>query len=138
MDQAYATTIEINGNAVMLIGPSGSGKSDLALRLIDAGARLVADDRTHLTVNDGILFASPPEILAGKLEVRGFGIVDVPHIRDIPVRLVAELVPAAQVERLPETKMMEFLNIEVPLVLICPFEASAAAKMRMVLEQVIS
>ena len=138
MDQAHATTIEINGNAIMLIGPSGAGKSDLALRLIDGGAKLVADDRTSLAVTDGVLFATPPQPLAGKLEVRGFGIVDVPHISGVPVRLVAELVPPAQVERMPEDQTMEFLGVHVPLILLCGFEASATAKLRMVLEQVTS
>ena len=73
MEQIHATVIDIGGDGVLLRGPSGCGKSDLALRLIDAGARLVADDRAVLTLDgDRVMVTAPPEI-AGLFEVRGQG-----------------------------------------------------------------
>lgn len=136
MDQAHATTVEIRGIGVMLMGPSGSGKSDLALRLIDQGARLVADDRTHIMVDDGQLIATAPHTIAGQLEVRGFGVVEVPRTTAAPVRLIAELVHSNQVERLPDPGYMPLLGVSIPLIMLNAFEASAAAKLRLVLKQV--
>ena len=75
----HATAISINGQAVLLIGPPGSGKSDLALRLIDRGALLIADDQVALTEVDGVLHASAPAATAGLIEVRGLGIAAVAH-----------------------------------------------------------
>ncbi len=75
--QVHASAVTIGDSGVLLRGPSGSGKSDLALRLIDGGARLVADDRVDIyQTRDGLMMA-PPESLAGLLEVRGLGIADV-------------------------------------------------------------
>ena len=85
---------------ILLIGKSGSGKSDLALRLIAAGAQLVADDRTDLYVHQGTLYATSPARIAGLLEVRGVGILAFPHAKQAKVTLVAELGKAPQ--RLPD------------------------------------
>src|SRR3546814_8060220 len=76
--------------AVLLRGPSGVGKSDLALRLIDRGAVLVSDDQTLLSVAGGRLVAAPPAAIAGRLEARGLGIVDLPHRVGVPVALRSE------------------------------------------------
>jgi hypothetical protein len=115
---------------VLLRGPSGAGKSDLALRLIDQGARLVADDQTALLCRDGMLVARAPEAIAGRMEVRGIGIAAVPPVSEVPLGLVADLVEAGAVERLPEAACCEILGVEVPLVSLDPFEASSAAKLR--------
>src|SRR5260221_4447713 len=98
--QIHASCIETAGIGVLLRGPSGSGKSDLALRLIDAGARLVADDRTDLTVDGGRLVASAPATIAGKLEIRGIGIVTMANVARSPVGLAVDLVATVDVERL--------------------------------------
>jgi HPr kinase/phosphorylase len=127
----HATTVEIAGAAVLLRGPSGSGKSDLALRLIDEGARLVADDRTLLRREGEILIASAPETIAGRIEVRGVGILEVPTVATAPVRLVVELVAPDAVERLPEPSFAEYLGISLPLLAVAPFEASTPAKLRL-------
>ncbi|MHA1114324.1 MAG: HPr kinase/phosphorylase, partial [Alphaproteobacteria bacterium] len=87
MTLVHATCVSLWGAGILLRGPSGSGKSDLALRLIDGGAVLVADDQVSLELRDGGLFASPPAATAGKLEVRGVGIVTVPFDEEAPMRL---------------------------------------------------
>lgn len=87
----HATTVAVKGLAVLLTGPSGAGKSDLALRLIDRGAELVADDYTTLVHDGDDLVAGSPATIAGRMEVRGLGIVDRPYRRVAPVALVVTL-----------------------------------------------
>lgn len=116
---------------VLLRGPSGSGKSDLALRMIDAGARLVADDRVELRVDRDRLMATAPAALAGLLEVRGVGIVPMPAAPEAEVGLVVDLVPRDAVERLPEEESADLLDRAVPRLALCPFDASTPAKLRL-------
>ena len=107
MEQVHATCVDIDGTGVLIRGPSGSGKSDLALRLIDAGARLVADDRTVLTLDgDRVMVTSPPEI-DGLFEVRGQGVIRLPCIEGAVLGLVVDLVGPEEVERLPESPRCE-------------------------------
>ena len=134
MEQVHATTIDLNGDGVMLRGPSASGKSDLGLRLIDAGGRLVADDRTELTLSGGAVRASAPKQTAGRMEVRGIGIMEVPTVPETRLALVVDLVGAEDVERLPEPETADVLGVALPLVRLAPFEASAPAKVRMALK----
>lgn len=133
MATIHATCVAVDGRGVLLRGPSGSGKSDLALRLIDAGGRLVADDRVALTLEDGVVIARPPAILAGLIEARGFGPIPVPSVPSAPVLLVADLKPAETIERLPEPAECAYLGIRLPLVTVAPFEASAPVKLRFAL-----
>lgn len=129
----HGTTVALEGAGVLLRGPSGSGKSDLALRLIDAGARLVADDQTELTrVADGVIARSPASI-AGRMEVRGLGILRVPTVPSAPLRLVIDLVAPDRVERLPEPQFCEYLQCSLPLLALAPLEPSAPAKIRLAL-----
>lgn len=118
---------------VLLRGPSGAGKSDLALRLIDRGARLVADDQTELRLVDGMLLAGAPKTIRGKMEVRGFGIAELKTLADVPVALVVDLVAGENVERMPEPERCEILGVSLPLVRCDPFAASTPAKLRLVL-----
>jgi serine kinase of HPr protein (carbohydrate metabolism regulator) len=127
----HATCVAIGGRGVLLMGPSGSGKSDLALRLIDRGAGLVSDDYTVLTAADGQLVASPPPAIAGRIEVRGLDILDVPHVAGIPVALVIDL--AEPVERLPERATRTIVGIALPLLRLTAFEASAPVKVELAL-----
>ena len=127
----HGTCVELFGLAVLLRGPSGSGKSDLALRLIDGGARLIADDQVLLTAEAGRIQATAPMRIAGRIEVRGVGIVQVATIEAAPVALVVDLVAPADVPRLPEPNECRLAGITLPSIALAPFEASAAAKVRL-------
>src|SRR5688500_7195010 len=129
----HATCVAIGGAAVLLRGPSGAGKSDLALRLIEGGATLVADDQVMLTAETGRLVARAPGPIAGKLEVRGIGIVAVAAEAAAPVALIADLVAAESVERLPEPAAETILGIAVARIDLAPFELSAPTKLRLAL-----
>jgi HPr kinase/phosphorylase len=134
MDQTHATCVDIDGAGVLLRGPSGSGKSDLALRLIDGGARLVADDCARLKLSGGRLIASAPPEIAGRMEVRGLGIMDIETLAETSLRLVVDLVTAGDIERLPRPATAEVLGVDLPLLRLAPFEASAPAKVRAALK----
>ncbi len=127
----HGTTVEIAGQGVLLRGPSGSGKSDLALRLIDGGAQLVADDQTELSPQGGRVVARAPDTIAGLLEVRGLGIVHMAHRAWAPLALVIDLVGEDRMDRLPEADRAEFLGFSVPRMTLAPFQISAAAKVRL-------
>jgi HPr kinase/phosphorylase len=127
---AYGTAVAIDGGAVLLRGPSGAGKSDLALRLVDDGARLVADDQVELRRAGRQILARAPEPLAGLLEIRGVGIVRIDALQEAPLVLIVDLTPSDEVERLPEPRFETVLGLPIPLIAQTPFEASAAAKLR--------
>jgi serine kinase of HPr protein (carbohydrate metabolism regulator) len=133
METVHATAVAIDGSAVLLRGPSGSGKSDLALRLIDGGAVLVADDRVVLSRRGGEVVAEAPATIAGRLEVRGVGIVRLGHTGPSPLRLVVELTRQDEVDRLPKAAETMLLGVAVPVMCLAPFEASAPAKLRLAL-----
>jgi HPr kinase/phosphorylase len=119
--------------AVVLRGASGSGKSDLALRLIEGGARLIADDQTRLLKQGGRLVATAPAALRAMIEVRGVGIVKLARAEiaaAAPLALLIDLVEPDRIERLPEPEGETLLGIVVPRLALAPFEASAAAKLR--------
>lgn len=136
METVWGTTVAIDGRAVLLRGPSGSGKSDVALRLIDGGAGLVADDRTELVREGDRLVARAPEALRNRLEVRGIGIVTIPTVARAPLVLVVDLVPPEQVPRLPDPGRWSHAGIVVPLIMLTAFEASTPAKVRLAVRMV--
>lgn len=126
----HATTVAIGDRALLLRGPSGAGKSDLALRLIDGGARLVADDQSELRRIGEYIFVKAPAAIAGLLEVRGVGVIRVGALPEAVLALVVDLLPAAEIERLPDIRHEDLLGLAVPAISLAPFEASAAAKLR--------
>jgi len=129
----HATCVAIDGQGVLLRGPSGSGKSDLALRLIEHDAALIADDQVALTVENGDLWATAPASLRGLLEVRGVGLVRQPAAGRAPVRLVVDLVAADQVPRLPEPAPCDIAGVKLPCYRLHALQASAPAKLRLLL-----
>ncbi|MBI3505880.1 MAG: HPr kinase/phosphatase C-terminal domain-containing protein [Proteobacteria bacterium] len=133
--QVHGTCVVLAEIGVLLCGPSGSGKSDLALRLVDDGARLVADDRVDLERRGDAIWASAPGPLAGLLEIRGIGIVHLDGVEmacadRAKLGLVVELTARAAVERLPEAASRDLLGIKLPLLAFDPWDASTTAKIR--------
>ena len=121
----HASCAARNGQGVLLLGPPGSGKSDLVLRLLDLGFCLVADDQVDL--RDGQAYA--PTVLAGLLEVRGLGILRLPYQDGVPVRLAVVLGRGA---RMPEPRRHEALDI--PVVTVDPAAASAPSRIALALD----
>jgi serine kinase of HPr protein (carbohydrate metabolism regulator) len=101
--------------------------------LIDQGARLVADDQTELRREGEEIIMSAPATIAGQMEVRGLGIVSLPSVASVRLRLVVDLVPSAEIERMPLPRDGSFLGCVVPAIALAPFEASAPAKLRLAL-----
>lgn len=124
----HATSVMIGGRVLLLIGGSGRGKSDLALRLIDRGALLVADDYTDLAARDGVLYASPPARIAGQMEIRGIGIVDMAFAGEGPVALILDLDRAP--DRMPDSPLpsTSLCGLDIPVIAFSALEASAAIK----------
>ena len=134
-EHVHASTVAIDGRAVLITGPSGSGKSDLALRLIDRGFILVGDDQTIVRRDGDRLVASAPARIAGKLEVRGIGIIEMETASDVPVALLVEL--TSELERLPEdNRTSTILGVSLPLVSIDAKPASAPAKVALALDRI--
>jgi HPr kinase/phosphorylase len=124
--QIHATCVARNGIGVILLGPPGSGKSDLALRLLDRGFMLVADDRVEIV--DGM--ARPPAQLAGLIEVRGLGLLRLAHAPPARIALAVELAP--DMARLPEPRRDQ--RLDVPLITLDPRPASAAQRVELALD----
>jgi HPr kinase/phosphorylase len=133
----HGTAVALSGAGVLLRGPPGSGKSDLALRLIDAGGLLIADDRVDLSVEAGRLLASPPASIAGLLEVRGLGIIRTSWIAGAPIALVADLADLDRMERLPEPATTLIASVRLPLLRLDPWPASAVIKLRLAVNQAL-
>ena len=125
---AHATAIVFGSSGVLLRGPSGSGKSMLAALMMERGARLVADDQVCLDVEDGMVTAQAPDTIAGKIELRGYGIETVDHVRRAVIRLVADLEDGDAGNRVPAAEDMTctILGIGLPRVAL-PRQLSEAA-----------
>lgn len=133
-ENLHASTVALGGRAVLISGPSGSGKSDLALRLLDRGFTLVSDDRTILRKEGDRLVASAPDTIKGKLEIRGIGIVEVETAANVPVALVVEL--TSDLQRLPDdSRERLILGAAIPLVSVDAMTASAPSKVVVALER---
>lgn len=131
----HATSVAIGGHGVLIMGPSGSGKSDLALRLIDRGARLISDDYTYVSSGDGGLLLSAPANIAERMEIRHLGIIDMRKIGPdlmapagaVLARLVVQL--EDRPERMPQPDAtMTLAGHKLPFVLLAGLEASAPIK----------
>ena len=128
----HASCVVKEGRAILISGRSGSGKSDLALRLIDRGANLVSDDYTIVRRIGGKLLASAPPNIAGKLEIRGIGIVELPASGDAPVCMMVDL--SQEVERMPAAAAPVIVaGVSVPVLALSGLEASAPVKVELAL-----
>lgn len=130
-DIVHATCVAIQGRGVLLAGASGCGKSDLALRLIDRGAELVSDDYAVVRPVEGRLYAAAPKTIAGRIEVRGVGLLDLPARAAAPLCLFVDL--EAEPERLPEPATTIVAGLALPSVALAALEASAPIKLEQAL-----
>ena len=120
----------------LFLGPPGSGKSDLALRLIHDGAVLVADDQVEVSFAHGGLWGSAPEAIAGLIEARGIGLIRLPFAPGVRIAAVFDLTSGAPVERMPEKRWYQPPQtfrarggaLRIPLYALNPFEPSANAR----------
>jgi HPr kinase/phosphorylase len=138
----HGTCVALGRHAALLRGSSGAGKSDLALRFMALPAEgelkplLVADDQLFVEARtDGTLLVSPPESIAGKIEVRGIGIVDVPYLARAQLVLICDLVEAKDMPRMPPGLPDEAViaGVPLPILKLAAFEASAPLKLKMAL-----
>jgi serine kinase of HPr protein (carbohydrate metabolism regulator) len=131
IQHAGLVTLRVDGDwlGALIEGPSGAGKSDLTLRALEAGWRLVADDRTLLWTCGGRLFGRAPDSLAGLVEARGLGVVATSCRAFAEVRLIVRCVDSGAVERMPDAAAQILLGVELPLVELAAREASATAKL---------
>ena len=142
----HGTCVALGRAAVLIRGPSGSGKSDLALRFLFLARRgpaahdpptLVADDQVRIRRSGTRLLAEAPATIRGKLEVRGVGIVEVKAVAEADLLLIADLVGETEVERLPEEgATVRLLGLEVPAVRLVAAHASAPIKLALALARI--
>ena len=142
IERVHATVVALAGRAALIRGPSGSGKSDLALRCLalpplpgfTERPELVADDQVEITRAGDGLDARAPRAIAGKIEVRGVGILDLPYRPVARLALVVDLVAAHDVPRFPlDEKTVEFLGVALPVAQLAPFEPSTPVKLLLAL-----
>lgn len=135
----HGTCVALGRTAALLRGPSGSGKSDLALRFLFLARRgpaaveapiLVSDDQVRLMRRDDRIIATAPPSIRGKMEVRGIGIVEVKSAAEADLMVLIDLVAPGEVERMPDPSVRErLLGVDIPVLRLAPFEASAPIKL---------
>jgi serine kinase of HPr protein (carbohydrate metabolism regulator) len=129
----HASSVAIGGRAVLIGGRSGSGKSDLALRLIDRGANLISDDYTLVRRTEGQLRASAPTTITGRMEVRGIGVISLDAVADVPVCLFVDLdSPVERLPRLEEARVVA--GVRLPTIGLAALEPSAPIKVEQALK----
>lgn len=130
-NKIHATLLAVADNGVLLLGKSGTGKSDLALRMIEhEKAVLVADDVVCLNLENGRLYGQADDKTAGLLEVRGLGVIPYPYRKNVAISLVVELVPTAEeVERFPQKCKENILGLEIPKIALYAKHSSAVEKL---------
>lgn len=111
----HGTSVSIDKTGILITGKPGSGKSSLALQLIDRGALLVSDDQTIITHENDHLFLSPPPNIKGLVEVRGVGICTFPFENKSRLSLCVELCEGEELERLPDPHFVEYHGVKIPL-----------------------
>jgi serine kinase of HPr protein (carbohydrate metabolism regulator) len=133
-ERIHASCVAIGGRGVLISGASNSGKSDLSLRLIDRGATLVSDDYTQLVRKGDQLIGSPPKAIAGKMEVRGIGIVEKYYLKSVTIVLLIDLDQPSP--RFPDDdKTRTLAGVEIPLFTLAGLEPSAPIKVELLVSQ---
>ena len=135
----HASCVAIGEFGLLIRGASGSGKSDLVLRLLDEarGVSLVSDDQVLLVEHQGALMATAPASLAGKLEIRGQGIMPWPYIAQVKLSHIVDLVEPAEISRMPEVRELQtsLMNHVFPCLKLAAKQASAPARIRAFLQR---
>ena len=134
LKRIHSTSVVIDDNGVLILGDSGSGKSDLALRLIDSGATLISDDISICRKNSNNIYLYCPPEIKGLLEVREIGIITVPFVERIKLRLVVNL--KNNNERFPKDSCFRILGIKIPIINIEGKNSSAVAKIKVKLNEI--
>ena len=139
MINIHATTISYKNKGIMIVGDSGSGKSDLALRMImQKRAKLVADDRTEIEIKKGKIYAYCPTNIKDMIEVRGVGVMSMKAKKSTRVSLVVELVDdIKKIERIPQKETFFFADATVEKIKLYPFEISAIDKLVIKVESLL-
>ena len=135
LKRIHSTSVVIDDNGVLILGDSGSGKSDLALRLIDNGATLISDDISICRKNSNNIYLYCPPEIKGLLEVREIGIITVPFVESIKLRLVVNL-KSNNNERFPKDSCFRILGIKIPIINIEGKNSSAVAKIKVKLNEI--
>ena len=131
----HATSVAIEDNGVAIFGDSGSGKSDLALRLIDSGATLISDDITVFSKSENNIHLFGVENTKGLLEVRELGIITVPYIEGIRLKLVIKLTDK-EIERIPKKNQTNLLGLNFPKLEINGKNSSSVVKVKVKLNEI--
>ena len=135
--RVHGTAIALEDRGVLLTGPSGSGKSDLALRLIDSGATLISDDQTICERRKNEIFLFPHKKIHGLIEVRGVGLIKVPFIENVKLNMIVQLIDKPP-ERIPKKEEKKLLNLNIKFIKIIGKEASSTVKVKIKLfEEII-
>ena len=135
LKRMHSSSVVIDDNGVLILGDSGSGKSDLALRLIDNGATLISDDISICRKNSNNIYLYCPPEIKGLLEVREIGIITVPFVERIKLRLVVNL-KSNNNERFPKDSSFRILGIKIPIINIEGKNSSAVAKIKVKLNEI--
>jgi serine kinase of HPr protein (carbohydrate metabolism regulator) len=126
----HGNCLWVNETGVLILGDAASGKTELALTMINSGrGTLVADDQVIIEREHKILMARPPEGLQGLMQIHGIGIVNFDKIAPVPLHLIIELVPHMDVPLIPEKSEKEIQGLSLPLVKLAGHEASSADKL---------
>jgi len=132
VETVHGTSFVFEGVGVLVMGDSGSGKSDLALQMMDRGGKLIADDYTEVTAVDGQLQLRAPKVTEGLMEIRGLGLVTIEsRVATANLGLLVQLAGREQLDRLPEHYYETFMTQNVALLRLSIEEASCAAKLAM-------
>ena len=130
----HASAARVGASSILIRGAAGSGKSSLLLSLVfgPGEAVLVADDRVIVAANGGRLIAAVPEAIAGRMEVRGVGMIRRPHVSPVPIDLVVDLLPLAECPRLPDAaeKRTVIEGIAVPRIFVAVGAVDGPARVR--------